>query len=91
VGWRTRDLVSVAKTLSWAISDTDCRMKAEFATDTKVKNNATFFVPWDTIHESNPQEILERHEPITTVPFLIIRKTIDSRRNRSRLHKLSFM
>src|SRR5258708_3519742 len=22
-----------------------------------VKNNTTFFVPWDTIHESNPQEI----------------------------------
>jgi hypothetical protein len=28
-----RDLVSVAKTLSWAISDTGYRMKAEFATD----------------------------------------------------------
>ena len=23
-----------------------------------IKNNKTFFVPWETIHESNPQEIL---------------------------------
>ena len=30
-----------------------------------VKNNTTFFVPWDAIHESNPQEILDRHETIT--------------------------
>jgi hypothetical protein len=27
-----------------------------------IANNKTFFNPWDTIHESNPQEILERHE-----------------------------
>jgi len=38
-----------------------------------VKNN----MPWDTIHESNPQEILERHEPITKVPFLIMQGALD--------------
>jgi acetyl esterase len=42
-----------------------------------VKNNTTFFVPWDTIHESNPQEILERHETITKVPFLIMQGSLD--------------
>ena len=45
--------------------------------DAMVKNNTTFFVPWDTIHESNPQEILERHEPITKVPFLIMQGALD--------------
>src|SRR5215469_12192832 len=42
-----------------------------------VKNNTTFFVPWDTIHESNPQEILDRHETITNVPFLIMQGALD--------------
>src|SRR5215467_8341893 len=45
--------------------------------DAMVKNNTTFFVPWDTIHESNPQEILERQEPITKVPFLIMQGALD--------------
>ena len=40
--------------------------------DSMVKNNTTFFVPWDTIHESNPQEILDRREAIQKVPFLIM-------------------
>jgi acetyl esterase/lipase len=42
-----------------------------------VRNNMTFFVPWDTIHESNPQEILDRHEKITKVPFLIMQGALD--------------
>src|SRR5215472_2218132 len=42
-----------------------------------VKNNTTFFVPWETIHESNPQEILDRHETITKVPFLIMQGALD--------------
>ena len=42
-----------------------------------VNNHKTFFVPWDTIHESNPQEILERHEPVTLVPFLIMQGALD--------------
>jgi hypothetical protein len=36
-----------------------------------------FFVPWSTIHESNPQEILERREPITKVPFVIMQGALD--------------
>jgi len=45
--------------------------------DPMVKNNTTFFVPWESIHESNPQEILDRHEPITKVPFLIMQGALD--------------
>jgi acetyl esterase/lipase len=45
--------------------------------DAMVKNNTTFFGPWDTIHESNPQEILDRKEPITKVPFLIMQGALD--------------
>ena len=45
--------------------------------DPMVKNNTTFFVPWESIHESNPQEILERHETITKVPFLIMQGALD--------------
>jgi len=42
-----------------------------------VKNNKVFFNPWETIHESNPQEILEREEKITMVPFLIMQGALD--------------
>ena len=45
--------------------------------DAMVKNHTTFFVPWETIHESNPQEILDRHEPITRVPLLIMQGALD--------------
>jgi acetyl esterase len=42
-----------------------------------VKSNTTFFNPWDTIHESNPVEILQRHEPVTLVPMLIMQGALD--------------
>src|SRR5262249_35627780 len=42
-----------------------------------VKNNRVFFSPWETIHESNPQEILERQEKVTLVPFLIMQGALD--------------
>ena len=42
-----------------------------------VNNHKLFFVPWETIHESNPQEILDRHEPVTLVPFLIMQGALD--------------
>ena len=45
--------------------------------DAMVKNTTTFFTPWDTIHESNPQEILERHEAVTLVPLLIMQGALD--------------
>jgi acetyl esterase len=42
-----------------------------------VKYNKTFFSPWETIHEANPQEILEREEKIALVPFLIMQGALD--------------
>ena len=45
--------------------------------ESMVKNNKVFFNPWDTIHESNPQEILEREEKVTLVPFLIMQGALD--------------
>lgn len=45
--------------------------------DAMMQNHTVFFKPWDTIHESNPQEILERHEPVTLVPLLIMQGALD--------------
>ena len=42
-----------------------------------MKNNKTFFNPWETIHESNPLEILERGEKVGLVPFLIMQGALD--------------
>jgi acetyl esterase/lipase len=42
-----------------------------------MKNNKVFFNPWETIHEANPQEILEREEKVTMVPFLIMQGALD--------------
>jgi acetyl esterase len=42
-----------------------------------VKNNKVFFDPWETIHESNPQEILERNEKVNMVPFLVMQGALD--------------
>ncbi len=42
-----------------------------------IKNNTTFFKPWETIHEANPQEILEREEKVTLVPLLIMQGALD--------------
>ena len=61
------------------ISNTYARFKnaEEKKRDSMMKNNTTFFVPWETIHESNPQEILERREPVTLVPLLIMQGALD--------------
>jgi acetyl esterase len=42
-----------------------------------MKNNKVFFNPWETIHEANPQEILEREEKVALVPFLIMQGALD--------------
>jgi acetyl esterase/lipase len=42
-----------------------------------VKYNTVFFNPWESIHESNPQEILERKEEIDLVSFLIMQGALD--------------
>jgi acetyl esterase len=45
--------------------------------ESMIKNNKTFFSPWEAIHEANPQEILEREEKIALVPFLIMQGALD--------------
>jgi acetyl esterase/lipase len=42
-----------------------------------IKNNTTFFVPWETIHEANPQEILDRREIVALAPLLIMQGALD--------------
>ena len=42
-----------------------------------MNNHKAFFKPWETIHESNPQEILERHEKVAFVPLLIMQGALD--------------
>jgi acetyl esterase len=61
------------------ISNTFARFQnaEEKKRDSMIKNNKTFFVPWDTIHESNPQEILERREKVTLVPLLVMQGALD--------------
>jgi acetyl esterase len=42
-----------------------------------MKNNTTYFKPFETIHEANPQEILERREKVTLLPLLIMQGALD--------------
>jgi acetyl esterase/lipase len=42
-----------------------------------MNNHKVFFMPWESIHESNPQEILERREAVTLVPLLIMQGALD--------------
>ena len=62
------------------ISDTFARFENAQVrkTDSMIKNNRTFFVPWESIHEANPQEILERREKVTLKPFLIMQGALDN-------------
>jgi acetyl esterase/lipase len=70
--------------LAWAamrspISDTIARYEnAERRKNARmVGNNKRFFDPWETIHESNPREILERKEKIALTPLLIMQGALD--------------
>ena len=42
-----------------------------------IENNRIFFNPWESIHESSPQEILDRHEKVTLTPLLIMQGALD--------------
>src|SRR6478672_3275700 len=61
------------------ISDTWARYEnaEHLKREDMVKSNTTFFKPWDTIHESNPVEILQRHEQVTLVPMLVMQGALD--------------
>ena len=42
-----------------------------------IENSRIYWNPWETIHEGNPQQILERREPVTLVPMLIMQGALD--------------
>ena len=42
-----------------------------------VQNSKNYFSPWETIHEGNPQEILDRREAVTLPPLLIMQGELD--------------
>lgn len=42
-----------------------------------INASKVFFAPWETIHEGNPQEILERGEKVSLPPLLIMQGALD--------------
>jgi acetyl esterase/lipase len=42
-----------------------------------VQNSKTYFNPWESIHEGNPQEILDRREAVALPPLLIMQGELD--------------
>jgi len=61
------------------ISDTWARYQQaeKMKRDAMIKNNKTWFNPWQTIHDANPQEILERREAAMLPPLLIMQGALD--------------
>jgi acetyl esterase len=45
--------------------------------ETLIRNSETYFNPWDTIFEGNPQRILERGESVTLPPMFILQGELD--------------
>jgi len=78
------DAPNVDATVAWVatrspISNTFARYEnaERRSNEAMVKYNKVFFSPWETIHESNPQEILERGEKASLVPLLIMQGALD--------------
>ena len=42
-----------------------------------IKASTTYFNPWETIYEGNPQQMLERREAVTLRPLLIMQGALD--------------
>ncbi|PYN36144.1 MAG: alpha/beta hydrolase [Candidatus Rokuibacteriota bacterium] len=61
------------------ISDTVARYQQaeKMKRESMIQNNKTYFRPWETISESNPQQILDRREPVTLPPLLIMQGALD--------------
>jgi acetyl esterase len=57
----------------WARYQQAQKMKRE----NLVKASHAWFVPWEAIHEANPQEMLERKEALTLRPMLIMQGELD--------------
>ena len=61
------------------VSNTFARYENAMENDREemIQNNRNYFVPWESIHEANPQEILDRNEPVSLVPLLIMQGALD--------------
>ena len=62
------------------ISDTVARFQqaAKMAREAMIENNRIYFSPWETIHDGNPQEIVERRDfAAPLVPMLIMQGALD--------------
>ena len=61
------------------ISDPFARFKQaeKMKRDHMIKNSTTFFNPWESIHEGNPQEMLDRKETVELPPMLIMQGALD--------------
>src|SRR5262244_507979 len=61
------------------ISDTVARYQQaeKMKRESMIKNNKTYFRPWETIVESNPQGILDRREAASLPPLLIMQGALD--------------
>jgi acetyl esterase/lipase len=42
-----------------------------------IQNSKTYFNPWESIHEGNPQKILERGEKVSLPPIYILQGELD--------------
>jgi acetyl esterase/lipase len=42
-----------------------------------IRNHTTYFKPWETIYDANPQLMLERREAVSLVPMLIMQGALD--------------
>jgi len=61
------------------ISNTDARYEnaKRRGRQNMMHNNETYFNPWDSIHEANPQEILDRGEKVSLPPMFILQGSLD--------------
>jgi acetyl esterase/lipase len=46
--------------------------------DSMMKSTRTWFNPWETIYEANPQQILDRREKVSLVPILVMQGALDT-------------
>ena len=61
------------------ISDTEARFRQaeKMKRESMIKSNKTYFNPWESIVEANPQRIVERREATTLPPMLIMQGALD--------------
>lgn len=74
----TNDTVAYIATRS-PISDPFARFKQaeKMKRDNMIKNSTTFFNPWESIYEGNPQQMLDRGEKVALPPLLIMQGGLD--------------